>query len=203
MQLPCGDNRWRCEILLRFQWDRLQWLELWWLLLWLLGTVVVTLLVYHLVVIVRWICAWLYPFVVYSFFGCHTFLGIPSMNEINLLPFVIWNCTKIFFGKNKLTLSTCWQSQRKVDHCNVTLGPMAWCLAFVCDSLSWWCSVDYHVNRRIDDDVMPDLIHPPAVHSIPPLCKPAAQLHFHQEISGSRCIAQLIYILWIFKIGVR
>lgn len=108
-----------------------------------------------------------------------------------------------FWKKTKLTLSTCWQSQRKVDHCNVVLGPMAWCLAFVCDSLSWWCSVDYHVNRRIDDDVMPDLIHPPAVHSIPPLCKPAAQLHFHQEISGSRCIAQLIYILWIFKIGVR
>lgn len=58
--------------------------------------------------------------------------------------------------------------------------------------------MDYRANRRIDVDVMLDSIHPLAVHSIPPLCKPAAQLHFHQEILDSRCIAQLIYNLNTF-----
>lgn len=81
MQLPWCHNRWRCKVFLRFQWDRLQWLDLNGLRLWLLHTVIVAFFVYHFAVIVWWIRAGLEPFVVDSFFGCHSLLWIPSANE--------------------------------------------------------------------------------------------------------------------------
>lgn len=36
-----------------------------------------------------------------------------------------------------LTLSTCWQNRWTMDRCNVILGPMVSCRAFVCDSSNW------------------------------------------------------------------